>query len=250
GFVADEHEAQEREGLRFGEPALLAVLRREAAELNQAGLVRMKRQRELLQPVAHRLPEAASVALMLEADDDVVGIPDHDHVARGLAPSPALSPEIEDIVQVDVREQRRDHRALARPLFLYRHDPVFENAGPQPFLNEPEDARVADPMIQEADDPGLGNFREKRPDIGVEYVVHLLAADPDDERVQRIVLAAFWSESIGEPEEILLVDRAQHPSHGSLDDFVFEGRHRERALLAVFLRNVAPTGWQRPIGSA
>src|SRR5208282_5003660 len=54
---------------RFGEPALLAVLRRKAAELNQAGLVRMERQRELLQPVAHRLPEAASVALMLEADD-------------------------------------------------------------------------------------------------------------------------------------------------------------------------------------
>src|SRR5271166_3523386 len=47
-LVANEHEAKEREGLRFGEPALLAVLRREAAELNQAGLVRMKRQRELL----------------------------------------------------------------------------------------------------------------------------------------------------------------------------------------------------------
>ena len=30
---ADEHEAQEREGLRLGEPALLAVLRRKAAEL-------------------------------------------------------------------------------------------------------------------------------------------------------------------------------------------------------------------------
>jgi hypothetical protein len=43
---------------------------------------------------------------MLEADDEVVGVPDHDHVARGLAPSPALGPEVEDVVEIDVREQR------------------------------------------------------------------------------------------------------------------------------------------------
>jgi len=98
-------------------------------ELNQAGLLRMKRQRELPQPVAHRVPEAAGVALMLEANDDIVGIPDHDHVALGLAPSPAFGPKIEDVVKVDVREQWRNHRALTRPLFLNRHDPVFENAG-------------------------------------------------------------------------------------------------------------------------
>jgi len=59
-----------------------------------------------------------------------------------------------------------------------RHDPVFENAGSQPFLDEPEDARVADPVLQEADHPLLGDLREERPDIGVEYEVHLPAADP------------------------------------------------------------------------
>src|SRR6266436_4109245 len=46
-FAANEHKTQELEGLRLGEPALLAVLRRKATELNQAGLVRVKRQREL-----------------------------------------------------------------------------------------------------------------------------------------------------------------------------------------------------------
>ena len=33
-------------------------------------------------------------------------------------------------------------------------------AGPQPFLDEPEDALVADPVFEEADNPLLGNFRE------------------------------------------------------------------------------------------
>src|SRR5208283_1590961 len=241
GLVAYEHETEELEGFRLRPSALLAVLRREAAELDQARLVRMQRQRNLLQPFAHRIPEAAGVIPALEADDDVVGVPHHDHVARGLAPSPALGPEIEDVVEIDVGEQRRNHRTLTRPCLLDRHDPVFENAGPQPFLDEPEDALVADPVFEEADDPLLGNFREERPDIGVEYEIHLLAADADEQRVQRIVLAAPRSESVREPEESFLVVRAKHLSRRPLDDLVFQRGDRERASAAVFFRNISPT---------
>ena len=66
----------------------------------------MQRQRELLQPFAHRFEEAPGVGLVLEADDDIVGIAHDDHVARSLAPSPAVGPEVEDVVQVDVGQQR------------------------------------------------------------------------------------------------------------------------------------------------
>jgi hypothetical protein len=41
GLAADEHKAQELEGIRFPKPALLAVLRRKAAELDKSRLVRM-----------------------------------------------------------------------------------------------------------------------------------------------------------------------------------------------------------------
>jgi hypothetical protein len=85
---------------------------------------------------------------------------------------------------------------LARPLLLHRYHPLFEDAGPQPFLDEPEDALVADPMFQEADNPFLGDFREERSDVGVQYELHLPAADPDNQCVQRIVLAASRSEPI------------------------------------------------------
>ena len=47
-FAADKGEAQEGEGLRFAEPAPLAVFHREASKLDQPGLLRMKRQRKLL----------------------------------------------------------------------------------------------------------------------------------------------------------------------------------------------------------
>src|SRR5215831_18137170 len=133
--------------------------------------------------------------------------------------------------------------------FLYRYHPVFEDAGSQPFLDEPDDAPIADPMLQEADHPFLGNFREKRPDIGVEYEVYFLGADPDDERIQRIVLAASRSEPVRKTEEFFLVNRTEHCCHGPLDDLVFKGCDRERALTTVFLRDIAPSGRLRPIRS-
>jgi hypothetical protein len=47
-FAADKGEAQEGEGLWFAEPAPLAVFHREAPELDQPSLLRMKRQCKLL----------------------------------------------------------------------------------------------------------------------------------------------------------------------------------------------------------
>ena len=63
-----------------------------AAKLNQTGLLRMERQRELLQPRAHRIKKATGVALVLEANDHIICIPHDDHVAGGLTPSPAFGP--------------------------------------------------------------------------------------------------------------------------------------------------------------
>src|SRR3954463_8150543 len=71
GPPADVGEPQEAERLRFAEPALGAPVRREAAKLDQAGLVRMQRQRKLLQARAHRVPEASGIGLVLETDHDV-----------------------------------------------------------------------------------------------------------------------------------------------------------------------------------
>src|SRR5437763_14409099 len=58
--------------------------RRFAAWLDQASLLRVKRQRELLEPLAHRVPEAPGITLVRKANDDVVGIPHNHHSARGL----------------------------------------------------------------------------------------------------------------------------------------------------------------------
>ena len=44
------------------------------------GLVRIERQREPLEPLAHIVPEAPGIRLVLEADDNVISITHEDHV--------------------------------------------------------------------------------------------------------------------------------------------------------------------------
>jgi hypothetical protein len=96
-FSADEGEAQESEGLRSADAALLAFGGRTAAELNQAGLARMERQRECPEPLTQCIEESTGVILMLEACYQIICVADDDHVAAGLLPSPAFGPPVEQI---------------------------------------------------------------------------------------------------------------------------------------------------------
>src|SRR5262249_30117638 len=70
------------------------------------------------------------------------------------------------------------------------HDPVFHDARLEPFADQADDTPVADPMLQEPDEPFLVHLVEERLDIGVQYEAHLLAVDFDVERVQCVVRAA------------------------------------------------------------
>ena len=79
-----------------------AVFGCEAAELRQSGFLRMYRESELLQSALHGYTKALSVDSLVEPDDYVICVSDHDHIACGMAASPLMRPQIEDIVEVDV----------------------------------------------------------------------------------------------------------------------------------------------------
>ena len=59
----------------------------------------------------------------------------------------------------------------------------------------------------------------------------------------------FGPESIGEPEEFLLVNLVQYGGGRSLDDFVLKRRYGERALPSIGLRYVPTPGRLRPVRS-
>jgi len=86
-FAADERKAQKGEGLRLAEATLLAVVHRIATELNQAGLLRVKRQRKLLKPLPHHCKKPMCIGLALETDHQIIRVARYDHGARGFAPT-------------------------------------------------------------------------------------------------------------------------------------------------------------------
>jgi hypothetical protein len=69
------------------------------------------------------------------------------------------------MVQVDVGEQWRNHRPLPRPLFIDRDHSVFQHACLEPFLDQADDARVGDPMLDETDQATLADFRKPSPEL-------------------------------------------------------------------------------------
>src|SRR5919109_4173919 len=79
---------------------------REPAELDQARLARVQLQGESREPVAEVPQELPGVSQMLEPGDEVVGEAHDDHVAARVPPSPPPGPQVKDIVEVDVRQQR------------------------------------------------------------------------------------------------------------------------------------------------
>src|SRR3974390_2016231 len=66
----------------------------------------------------------------------------------------------------------------------------------------------------------LVDLIEERSDVGVQYEAHLLAVDPDAERIHRVMRAASWPEPIRQSEEVFLVDRVQQIGHCPLDNLI------------------------------
>src|SRR6266542_2005208 len=106
GRRAVVREAQELERLRPAEAPLLALLGGEPPEADQARLLGIQPQPKLGQALRQVSPEPLRVRAMLKPQHDVVGVPDDEHVTAGMLPAPLLGPQIEEVVQVDVCEQR------------------------------------------------------------------------------------------------------------------------------------------------
>ena len=91
----------------FPSPARSPVLGRERPELDQPRLLGVQLQAELREPLAQLRQEPLGLRSVLESHDEVVREPHDDHVAARLLLPPPLDPEVEHVVQVDVRQERR-----------------------------------------------------------------------------------------------------------------------------------------------
>ena len=94
------------ERLRPTEPAPYSVHGGVPPELDQARLLGVQLQGELRESFAQIAQEPLRVIPMLKAHHEVVGETHDDHIAVRVPASPLVGPQIEDVMQVDVRKQR------------------------------------------------------------------------------------------------------------------------------------------------
>src|SRR5688572_20497989 len=149
----DVLESQEVEGLRLPASSFSSTHRRERAEHNQARLVWMQLEPKLAQSLAQFALESYGYRVVLEADDHVVRISDDEELLARLLGTPAVDPQVVDVVQIDIRQQTRNRRALRRTLVTVRPHPIFEDPGSEPFLDQAEDPLVRDAVLDEFDHP-------------------------------------------------------------------------------------------------
>ena len=112
-------EPKEVERLRLAEAPSVSVCDREPTELDEPRLIRMKCEPEACEPCLEIDKELLRLMPMLEADNGVIRITNDNHVAGGVTLPPLLDPEIIDVMEVDVRQQRADYSPNAKDNFEF-----------------------------------------------------------------------------------------------------------------------------------
>src|SRR5215469_2540066 len=248
-LYADMREAEKVERLRFPFSAPLPVLDRKRTELQKSRLLGMQFQVELSHSLGEFRPKLVGIRFHLKAKHDVVRETHHDDLTVSALPTPRLNPQIEHVMQVDVSQQRRGTSALGRPFFHAYSFPILQHAGVEPFLDQPHDAPICDPMLDELDQPFVGKPIEKAFNVKIEHPVHFSRQQSRVQSIQRLMLASPWAEPVREAEKVRFVNGVQHLDRGPLDDLVLQHRHSERSLPPVGLGDVHPTHWLRSVRS-
>ncbi len=163
-LYADVRKAQEVEGLRFPFSTPLPLVDRMRTELQQSRLYGMQFQVELLHAFHELRPELFGIRLAVKSNHDVVRKTHHDHIAVRPLLTPRLDPQVEYVMKIDVRQQRRGTAALRSSFFAPCSLPILHHAGVQPFLDEPHDAPICDSMLDELHQPFVRNRIEGKHD--------------------------------------------------------------------------------------
>jgi len=159
-LYADMRKAEKVERLRLPFSASLPVVDRERTKFQQPRLLGMQLQVELPHSLVKFRPKLIGIRFPLEAKHDIVRKTHHDHVAVGALAAPCLDPQVEHIMEVNVSQQRRSTTTLRRP-FLHTYSlPILQHARVEPFLDQPHNAPICDPVLDELDQPFVGEMIE------------------------------------------------------------------------------------------
>ncbi len=141
------------------------------SELDELRLVCRQLQVECCKPLGHLLQEPLRFILELETHNEIVGVPDYFGFSPEAFPESALEPQVEHIMQVDVRQKRADRSALRRSFFAPECCSFVHVSGVQPLLDQPQDSRISHPMGQKLHQPVVVDRIEVGLDVCFDNIV-------------------------------------------------------------------------------
>src|SRR6267378_3980134 len=150
---ADVRKAKKVERLRLPFSTPLPVITRERTKLQQPRFLGMQFQVELPHPFREFPPKLIGIRFTVKAHHDVISESHDDDIAVRPLLTPCLDPQIEYVMKIDVCQKRRSTSALGRPFLRPYSFPILQHAGVQPFLDEPHNAPVCDPVLEELHQP-------------------------------------------------------------------------------------------------
>src|SRR5215831_10483034 len=240
GPSANMREAQEVERLRLAFATLPPILFRKTAKFDDARLIGMQLKAKLRESIAQLRQELLCFIPMLKSGHEVIGKANKDDLSARMPLSPLSDPEVECVVEIDIRQQRADTPALNCPYLTFHPFALFQHAGLEPFLNQVHDAPIGYAVLDEFHQPPLIESVIKLPDVGIEHPAHFSRSDPYCQRVQGLMWTTTGPEPIRESQKVPFADRVQHLDSGTLDDFIFQCGNAERPKLtrSTHLRDV------------
>mmetsp|Transcript_21836 Transcript_21836/g.10250 ORF Transcript_21836/g.10250 Transcript_21836/m.10250 type:complete len:200 (+) Transcript_21836:265-864(+) len=129
-------------------PSFCSILDGKSAKLHHLGLGRFYLKAKLSQSLPQFSPKSLCVCLVLEADNKIVGITDKAGITGTALSVDPFKPEVKGIVQIYVRQQRRDNTTLRGTIVAYRYTPIFCHPCLKNTLHHALNSFVLNPMCQ------------------------------------------------------------------------------------------------------
>ena len=242
-------ESKKVETLRPSQSTFDSVVDRKWTKFDQTRLFRMKCQRELLESRLQLSQKLLGNSKILKSNNEIVGPAYDNDVSAFALRSPLLNPQIEGVVQKDIRQQRRNHPALDCPFLSAVPFSVLQDPRVEPLSYQSHNAFIHYPVLDKLNQPVMVDGVKEPLDIGIQNIIHFPRLKSNIQRIQTVMLASPRSISIRESEKVRLVDCIQYQGRCVLDDFILQCEHPQRSLLAVSFGYVRSLDWLCSIGS-
>src|ERR1035437_316810 len=130
-------------------------------------------QPEFLESIRQALLEPFRITAVLEVQHEIIRKPRQVRLPFTRRLDLLLKPEIKNVVQVDVGQDRAYRPALWRSFLRSRHDSSHHIARFQPFANQAQDDRVCNSMSNHLLQPFMLDVVEVPSDVGLKQVSYL-----------------------------------------------------------------------------